>query len=381
MDPRLIDLLRADLDAAEYRDASVRALLGVEADDARLRGVFTPARRILAARGLGALGTLVRVFLLAESCTDSELNTALPDLGADGAERLGLLARAAGDTGSTDSTGELRAALSLNPVRIAEDPRLASPIDWWIISDLDDQLRRGPARPDHVMGVGGATRSLITQLPSEDQPRSLDLGTGCGIVALHLALRGPVVATDISARALEFAEANARLNRTAHGAMHSIDFRQGDLFGPLAGECFALIASNPPFVVTPRGDDGGARYEYRDGGMVGDALAERVVREAPRHLLEDGTLICLVNWESHWGSDGLERVRRWIATSAEQLPDSRLAAWVIERDRVSPERYAETWARDGGARVGDVAFEDLMQAWLDDFAARRITSLVAPAAS
>lgn len=375
MDPRLIDRLHTDLDAADYRVEAVRALLGAEADDARLRGVFVPARRVLDARGPSALATLIRVFLLGDAVDPAELDAALPALGASGAGGLGLAA-------SGQQPILLRAALALNPVRIDEDPRLAEPVDWWIISDLDDQLRRGPARSDHVMGVGGATRSLIAQLPpGEEAPspdleggdvqRSLDLGTGCGIVALHLGLRGPVLATDISARALTLAEANARVN----GMAHRIEFRQGDLFAPAVDERFALIASNPPFVVTPRGDDEQPRYEYRDGGLVGDALAERVVREAPRHLADGGTLLCLANWESHWGGDGLGRVRDWIAGAAAELPDAGLAGWVIERDRVSPERYAETWARDGGARVGEPAFDALVQAWLADFAERRVTAL------
>ena len=375
MDPRLIDRLRTDLDAADYRVEAVRGLLGAEADDARLRGVFAPARRALAARRPGALGALIRVFLLGDAVDDAVLAAALPGLGVSGAERLGLVARGSGQS-------DLRAVLALNPVRISEDPGLPAPVDWWIISDLDDQLRRGPARPDHVMGVGGATRSLIAQLPAggpasspdlggADMPGALDLGTGCGIVALHLSLRGPVLATDISARALLFAEANAGLN----GVTGAIEFREGDLFAPAAGERFALIASNPPFVVTPRRGAGEARYEYRDGGLVGDALAERVVREAPRHLADDGTLICLANWESHWGRDGLARVREWIVEAADGLPTAQLAGWVIERDRVSPERYAETWARDGGARVGEPEFDALMDDWLADFAARRVTSL------
>jgi hypothetical protein len=48
---------------------------------------------------------------------------------------------------------------------------------------------------------------------------------------------------------------------------------------------------------------------------------------------------------------------------------------VIERDRVDPAQYAETWARDGGARPGTDEFERLMGSWLDDFAARRITAI------
>ncbi|GAB2570735.1 methyltransferase [Leucobacter ruminantium] len=375
VEERLIDLLRADLDAAEYRTDAVEALLGQAADTARARGVFAPARRVLAERDPSPLATLVRVFLIGERVDAATLGEALPALGAAGAIELGLVSEDAAQDPATGPEGGLRAALSLNPVRIA-DACAGREVEWRVISDLDDQLRRGPARPDHVMGVGGATRSLIAQAPPGiaqappgETARCLDLGTGCGIVAMHLALRGPVVATDISERALALARANARLN-----GVEGIEFRRGDLFAPVAGERFELILSNPPFVITPR-EEGAPVYEYRDGGLAGDELAARVIREASAHLVPGGTLLCLANWETPWGGNGLERVRGWVAEAAEAGEAGPLSGWVIERDRVSPEQYAETWARDGGARPGDPAFEAMLEAWLRDFAERRVVAI------
>jgi SAM-dependent methyltransferase len=360
VDAELIDLLRDDLIAADYRVPAVRALLGADADAARLRGVFAPARRALVAQGEGALATLIRLFLLGEEIGEEELTGALPLLGARGVSQLGLIQTQA---------GRARAMLALNPVEIA-DARLDTAAHWWIISDLDDALRGGPAPADHVMGVGGATRTLIAQAPVHEVERALEIGTGCGAVALHLALRGPVVATDISERALRFARANARLN-----AVRGIEFRQGDLFAPVTGESFDLILSNPPFVVTPR-DAALPRYEYRDAGLVGDTLAARVIELAPGHLRPGGTLLCLANWECPWGADGLARVAGWIAEADRALgAQADLAAWIIERDRISPVQYAETWARDGGARPGEGEYERLIEAWLADFAERRVVAL------
>lgn len=367
----LIDQLRQDLDSADYWAEAVMNELGVAADAARQRGVFAPALRVLAERAATAgehssLSTLIEVFLLGQAVELARLDHAFPKLTVAGAVELGLLTETDSETVDSAHPRRLRAALSLNPVQV-EDSRSDDPRDWRIISDLDDQLRRGPARSDHVMGIGGATRSLISQAPSGDVASALDLGTGCGIVAMHLALRGPVVATDISARALMIARANARLNE-----IENIEFRQGDLFEPVAGECFELVLSNPPFVITPR-DETAPIYEYRDGGMTGDALAERVVRESPAHLMPGGTLICLANWESPWGMNGLGRVQTWIEGA--HASHGALAAWVIERDRVEPAQYAETWARDGGARPGSAEFEQLMAGWLDDFARRRIAAI------
>lgn len=367
MDLELIACLRADLQTADYHTRSVAGLLGAVADESRQRGVFAPAHRVLAERDRSPLATIVRVFLLGEAGTMGDLDEALPRLRHAGAEQLGLVTR-------DPESALFHAALSLNPVAIEAAGECT---EWWVISDLDDQLRRGPVQPDHVMGVGGATRSLIAQAPAWANGVALDLGTGCGIVALHLARAlgtqtgARIVATDISERALTLARANAELN----GLADRIEFRRGSLFEPVAGERFELVLSNPPFVISPQNTSGEHvdRYEYRDGGMRGDDLVASVVSEAPRHLVEGGTLLCLANWECPWGVDGLERVREWVTRSEDQL--GRFGTWVIERDRVDPAQYAETWVRDGGVRPGTAECESLMSEWLEDFAARQIVAI------
>lgn len=357
----LLTRLRGALRAANYTTTAVGLLLGESADAARLRGVLTPARRILANRPESALATLVQMFVIGDVLEEELVDRTLEGVTASDLVRLGLLRSCA--------EGGVKAALSLNAVSIS-DCTSDTPINWWIVSDLDDHLRHAPAASDHVMGVGGATKTLISQIGPTQVSSSLDLGTGCGIVALHLSRRGPVVATDISERALEIARVNAYLNECAE----RIEFRKGDLFAPVASETFELIVSNPPFVVTPRNADGVPRYEYRDGGMVGDGLAEAVVAGMAALLAPRGEAICLANWESPWGENGLQRVGEWVKRAATSS-DHALAVWVVERDRLTPELYAETWVRDGGTRPGTVEFEELLASWLDDFAVRRITAI------
>ncbi len=369
MNIALVVKLREDLAGAQYSLTGLTALWGAAAEGARRRGVFAPARRVLAGRERTPLTTLGRLFLLGEEVSAEELDAALPTLGSAGAAELGLVAHGANSV--------FHAVLSVNPVTLVgkageQTLQRGGATEWWIISDLDDELRGGPAGPDHVMGVGGATRTLISQLPPVTGGAALDLGTGCGIVAMHLAELGAerVVATDISERALKLAAANAELN----GFAGRIEFRLGSLFEPVAGEDFSLIVSNPPFVITPRSASEGARYEYRDGGMTGDELAATVVREAPGFLAPAGAFVCLANWETEWGGRGLERVRGWILDAAERN-GSALDAWVIERDRVDTVQYAETWARDGGARPGQPEFDTLLEAWLEDFGARHVVTI------
>jgi hypothetical protein len=186
----------------------------------------------------------------------------------------------------------------------------------------------------------------------------LDLGTGCGIQAMHASrFSAHVVATDISERALRLAGLNVELN-----GIDGVEFRHGSLFEPVAGERFDRIVSNPPFVITPRAV-GVPEYEYRDGGMVGDALVEAVVRGAAAHLEPGGVAQLLANWEYRATDDGLERARVWAGG---------LDHWIVERERQRITEYAETWIRDGGTRPGTPEFDRLYEAWLDDFDARGV---------
>jgi len=124
--------------------------------------------------------------------------------------------------------------------------------------------------------------------------RVVDLGTGCGAIALALARERPhwrVTATDLSVDALAVARANAlQLEITG------IDFRQGSWFAPLAGARFDLIVSNPPYVAAddPALEDPALAHEPRLALTPGaDALGclREIARDAPQHLEPGGWLL------------------------------------------------------------------------------------------
>jgi hypothetical protein len=365
VDHETIDLLREDLTAARYRVDVLDGLWGEQAASALFRGRRLPAERAL--RRLRASGaalppaaTLAALFVLGDSVPEVELAAALPRLGVPGAEALGLVGRA-----STDSDA-WRALLDLRPYSFVDSLGAGS---WWIVSDLGEAVLGRALDEDHVLGIGGASTTLSGLMIPTPADSVLDLGTGCGIQAMHAARHARrVVATDISRRALAMAALNARLN-----GISSIEFRHGSLFEPVRGERFDRIVSNPPFVITPR-VEGVPQYEYRDGGLVGDALVEQVVRQAGEHLTAGGVAQLLGNWEyraaegSSGALDGLERVRGWVDGAS----GPRLDAWVIERERQDAPTYAETWIRDGGTRPGTPGFDPLYGAWLDDFEAREV---------
>ncbi len=344
--------LRTDLDAAGYRADAVRELWGSMVDTAVGHGLTSPARRALAGR-TDALATLAQLLFLGVPVPVAAADRALPTARADGLVALGL----------AHVDGDLLVADAL--VRPQDISDAAGEGHWWIASDLDEAALGGPLPPGHVLGVGGASLTLAGLQLTSPTDRVLDVGTGCGIQALRARRTGDrVVATDISRRALAFTRLNALLND-----VDAVQTRHGSLFEPVAGELFDRVVSNPPFVITPRAE-GVPAYEYRDGGMDGDDLVAAFVRGVGSVLVPGGVAQLLGNWEYRADEDGLERVRGWVASSPVALD-----AWVIEREVLDPLAYAELWVRDGGTAPGSPAYAPLVQAWLDDFAARGVTAI------
>jgi methylase of polypeptide subunit release factors len=116
--------------------------------------------------------------------------------------------------------------------------------------------------------------------------RVLDLGTGTGIGALA-AIRagaGTVIATDIDPVAV----ACARGNAGRAGAMTRIDVREGDLFLPVAGERFDLVAFNPPWL--PSADGGHDRALRLD-----PAMPERFAEGLADHLAPGGRAVVVLS--------------------------------------------------------------------------------------
>ena len=349
MTSALIARLRDDLFDAAFTADTLESLWGADAAAALRRGQREPARRAVAtADGAGALAT---VFVLGLPVAVERLAAALPALGVDGAVELGLV-RLDG--------AEAVALLDLRPHAFVDARGAGS---WWIASDLGEAALRHAIPADHVLGVGGASLTLAGLMVGTRVDTVLDLGTGCGIQALHAARHAErVVATDISERALELARFNAELN-----GVSSIEFRRGSLYEPVAGERFDRVVSNPPFVITPR-TDAVPSYEYRDGGLVGDALVASVVSQAAAHLEPGGVAQLLGNWEYRDGDDAFDRVGGW-------LDGTGLDAWIVEREVQDVALYAETWIRDGGILPRTDEFDALYTAWLDDFAARSVTAV------
>lgn len=344
--------LRADLIAADYTANAVRGAWGAVADDALGRGLVAPALAALEGRS-DPLAVLCRLLFMGRRQPAAHVAAALAHTGVDGLVALGF---------ARQDEGDIVPEVLLRPQDFS-DPLGGG--GWWIVSDLDETALGGALPTDHVLGVGGASLTLAGLQLTSPAERVLDVGSGCGIQALRASrVAASVVATDISERALALTRINALLNE-----VDGIETRAGSLFEPVIGERFDRVVSNPPFVITPR-VAGVPAYEYRDGGLAGDAIVEAFVTGVADVLAPGGTAQLLGNWEYRGDEDGLERVRAWAAAASVPLD-----VWVVERELLDPLAYAELWVRDGGTVPGAAEYERLITAWLDDFAARGVTGI------
>jgi release factor glutamine methyltransferase len=117
---------------------------------------------------------------------------------------------------------------------------------------LDFEVNRSVLipRPETEILVAAALEAIA----EVRETRVLDIGTGSGAIAISIAAnasQAEVIATDISADALEIAKRNALRHRVAD----RVTLRRADCFevldgGPALGQ-FDLIVSNPPYVAAP----------------------------------------------------------------------------------------------------------------------------------
>jgi len=117
----------------------------------------------------------------------------------------------------------------------------------------------------------------------------LDMGTGCGILAVLAAQKAKkVVAVDVNPHAISCARKNAEINKLAH----KIDTRKGDLFQAVRrGEEFSLVIFNAPYLPSTSKESRSWLGKAWAGGPTGRQLIDRFVVEAPHYLKRRGKIL------------------------------------------------------------------------------------------
>ncbi|MDO8124895.1 MAG: methyltransferase [Candidatus Hermodarchaeota archaeon] len=117
----------------------------------------------------------------------------------------------------------------------------------------------------------------------------LEVGTGCGLVAIVAAKAGAqVVATDQSDLAVQ----NAKKNVALHNLDSLVEIRQGNLFDPIhSDEKFSLLTFNPPYLPGTKADT--AFDPAWSGGEKGYEITEKFIAQCSRYLHADGRLLLI----------------------------------------------------------------------------------------
>jgi release factor glutamine methyltransferase len=149
-----------------------------------------------------------------------------------------------------------------------------------------------------------------------------DIGTGCGAIAISLALNLPrikIYASDVATDALEV----ARINCEKHGVAGRIQLLHGDMLEPLP-EPVDLILANLPYVTEQETSQAGlADFEpliALNGGSDGLDGIRRLCEQATDKLNPQGGMLLEIGWGQGQAVTNLLR-RNFPSASLEIIPD------------------------------------------------------------
>jgi len=241
-----------------------------------------------------ALDALIRLFPLSRAMDRSAAGGILGEDGIECLEALRLLVPL------PDKPGQVFAPVMVHP----------APSGSVLVCDRSlqpDGTKLARPAPDALYpGLFYNTIDFVARFPESPCETILDLGTGTGTAAIAWARHAQRVwATDISSRAVHFAEFNRRL-----AGLENISVVEGDMYEPVRGLTFDRIASHPPFVPARKSE-----ILFRDGGEDGEQLARRVIEGLPVFLRPGGLFWGSFMISDRAGESAEQRIRRWLGES------------------------------------------------------------------
>jgi hypothetical protein len=270
--------------------------------------------------------SLIRLFFLGVPAPLEPVQRALHPMSVDRWQHAGLL-------GVRD--GEVRPLVKLAPYQ-----------GLVFAADLRARMRSGTSA-DFVLGVSKSSTLVGHTTPRQQVRRTLDLGTGCGVLAVLASRHSEHVwATDKNPRAVAFAQFNAALN-----GITNVECVTGDLFEPVTGRRFDLVICNPPYVIAPT-----MRYLFSDSGVRGDEFCRRIVRLGAAFLEEGGYCQVMGNWAQAPGQSWQEPLAEWFEGTG-----CDVVVWGGETQEASG--YASTWIQQTEPGFLD-RFSELYDVWM-----------------
>ena len=154
----------------------------------------------------------------------------------------------------------------------------------------------------------------------------LDIGTGSGAIAIALAkhLNCHVLATDISKKALNVAQINAKQNHV------QIDFKQSDILKNINGQ-FDIIISNPPYIAKNEEIDPIVKNNEPHIALYADHnglyFYEEILKNIKPHLKEKSIIAFEI---------GMTQGKEVTQIAQKYLPTSKI---ITEKDLTGKDRY------------------------------------------
>ncbi len=152
----------------------------------------------------------------------------------------------------------------------------------------------------------------------------LDMGTGCGILAILAADKAQkVVAIDVNPQALRCTQMNAERN----GVAERVETRLGNLFEPvIVEERFNLVLFNAPYLPSTEEESNAWLDRAWSGGPSGRRIIDRFLSEAPKHITKKGKVLLVQSTLSD------------IQETLRKLEEQGLSARILAKKKVAFEK-------------------------------------------
>jgi methylase of polypeptide subunit release factors len=194
---------------------------------------------------------------------------------------------------------------------------------------------------------------VVRKFASRDATSALDLGCGCGIVAMALAKlvlpSAAIYASDISVEAVKLARQNAEDSQLA------VDCRCGSLFEPWAGMKFDLIVDDVAGMSEPiaRHSRWYPPHIHSDAGEDGARWIVPILSQAPEFLNPQGQIFFPVLTLSNQSRildaarDHFARVEliaeQWYPIGGDLLPHMDLIEDLMAKGQIEVKKKGSRW--------------------------------------
>lgn len=188
-----------------------------------------------------------------------------------------------------------------------------------VFSDLRQSMRavrKTNERDTYVdpMWEGPTLSNLLVREPAES---GLDMGCGCGVIALAMSTYcRRVVALDLNPRALMLASFNMALN-----GVDNVEVLESDLFSAVEGATFDRIVFNAPV---------GMELIPRNALESGEQILIRFFSSLSKHLKRGGMLqmnVCVKDWSK---ASLAMNLRAWLGGDHEDFQSLFIELWRVE---------------------------------------------------